>query len=306
LPPFFEHKYCTVYSKIEYCQSIDEIVHPAVREVLRFVGQERGVEIHHDGDLPARSGMGSSSAFTVGLLHAMHALHGRITHKKQLATEGIHLEQNVLKETVGSQDQVLAAYGGLNHVVFQPGGDISVRPVTITQDRMRELNSHLLLFYTGIKRTAASVAQTFVAGIDERKRQLRLMRDLVEEGISVLSSDQCITQFGELLDEAWQAKRSLSAHVSNPEVDDLYARAQAAGAVGGKLTGAGGGGFLLLFAEPDKHAHIQEALSNLIHVPFKFEAAGSQIIFYDQEVDYVDAERSRAGKSLAAFRELVI
>jgi D-glycero-alpha-D-manno-heptose-7-phosphate kinase len=304
LPPFFEHKYCIVYSKIEYCHAIDQIVHPAVREVLRFVGQERGVEIHHDGDLPARSGMGSSSAFTVGLLHAMHALHGRITHKKQLATEGIHIEQEVLKETVGSQDQVLAAYGGLNHVVFQPGGDISVRPVTISASRMHELNSHLLLFYTGIKRTAASVAETFVAGIDERKRQLRIMRDLVDEGIAILNSDQSITQFGELLDEAWQAKRSLSPQVSNAEVDELYARAKAAGALGGKLTGAGGGGFLLLFAEPDRHAQIQDALSSLIHVPFKFDTAGSQIIFYDQEVDYALAERSRAGRPVAAFREL--
>lgn len=306
LPPFFEHKYCIVYSKIEYCQAIDDIAHPAVREVLRFVGQERGVEIHHDGDLPARSGMGSSSAFTVGLLHAMHALQGRISHKKQLASEGIHVEQNVLKETVGSQDQVLAAYGGLNQVIFQPGGDISVRPVTITPDRMRELNSHLLLFYTGIKRTAANIAETYVSSIDERKRQLRIMRDLVDEGMSVLNSSQDITQFGELLDEAWQAKRSLSAKVSNAEVDELYERAQAAGAIGGKLTGAGGGGFLLLFAEPDRHAHIKEALSNLIHVPFKFEASGSQIIFYDPEEDYFEAERSRDGKAPPAFRELSV
>src|SRR5262249_33365561 len=178
LPPFFEHKYCIVYSKIEYCQTLDEIVHPAVREVLRFVGEERGVEIHTDGDLPARSGMGSSSAFTVGLLHAMHALQGRMAHKKQLAAESIHLEQEVLKETVGSQDQVLAAYGGLNHVVFQTSRDISVRPVTVSTQRIHELNSHLMLFYTGIKRTASNVAETYVNSIDERKRQLRIMRDL--------------------------------------------------------------------------------------------------------------------------------
>jgi D-glycero-alpha-D-manno-heptose-7-phosphate kinase len=306
LPPFFEHKYCIVYSKIENRHTIDEIAHPAVREVLRFVGEERGVEVHHDGDLPARSGMGSSSAFTVGLLHALHALQGRIVHKKQLATESIHLEQNVLKETVGSQDQVLAAYGGLNQVVFQPGGEISVRPVTISPARIRELNSHLMLFYTGIKRTASNVAETYVNGIDDRKRQLRIMRDLVEEGISILNSNDDIKAFGELLNEAWQAKRSLSKHVSNVEVDDLYSRAQSAGAIGGKLTGAGGGGFLLLFAEPERHEQIKTELETLIHVPFNFEFSGSQIIFYDQEQDYSDVERSRNGRVPVTFRELAM
>jgi D-glycero-alpha-D-manno-heptose-7-phosphate kinase len=250
--------------------------------------------------------MGSSSAFTVGLLHALHALQGRIVHKKQLATESIHLEQNVLKETVGSQDQVLAAYGGLNQVVFQPGGEISVRPVTISPARIRELNSHLMLFYTGIKRTASNVAETYVNGIDDRKRQLRIMRDLVEEGISILNSNDDIKAFGELLNEAWQAKRSLSKHVSNVEVDDLYSRAQSAGAIGGKLTGAGGGGFLLLFAEPERHEQIKTELETLIHVPFNFEFSGSQIIFYDQEQDYSDVERSRNGRVPVTFRELAM
>ena len=190
LPPFFEHKYCVIYSKMEYCQTIDEIAHPAVREVLRYLDIERGVEIHHDGDLPARSGMGSSSAFTVGLLHALYALKGQMVGKHQLAMESIHLEQDILKETVGSQDQVLAAYGGFNHVSFLPNGEISVRPVTVTQERIRELNSHLMLFYTGIKRTASNVAATYVNDIDERRRQLRIMNDLVEESMSILNSGQ--------------------------------------------------------------------------------------------------------------------
>jgi D-glycero-alpha-D-manno-heptose-7-phosphate kinase len=306
LPPFFEHRYCIVYSKIENCHTLDEIAHPAVREVLRFVGEERGVEIHNDGDLPARSGMGSSSAFTVGLLHALHALQGRMAHKKQLASESIYLEQEVLKETVGSQDQVLAAYGGLNHVSFQPGGDISVRPLTIASQRIRELNSHLMLFYTGIKRTASNIAETYVNGIDEHRRQLRIMRDLVEEGISILNGGQDITLFGELLNEAWQAKRSLSAKVSNSEVDSLYDRARAAGAIGGKLTGAGGGGFLLLFAEPDRQEQIKAELCNQIHVPFKFESQGSQIIFCDREEDYAEAERCRGQRVPVQFRELAM
>ena len=306
LPPFFEHKYCIVYSKIENCNTIDEIVHPAVREVLRFVREERGIEIHHDGDLPARSGMGSSSAFTVGLLHALHALQGRMAHKKQLATESIHLEQEILKETVGSQDQVLAAYGGLNHVVFQPGGDIAVRPVTVSPERIRELNAHLMLFYTGIKRTASNVAESYVNGIDERKRQLRIMRDLVEEGLSILNGGQDLRLFGELLNEAWQAKRSLSAKVSNADVDDLYGQARAAGALGGKLTGAGGGGFLLLFVEPAQQEEVRERLNRLIHVPFKFEFSGSQIIFCDREEDYLAVEQLRATQPVRAFHELAL
>jgi len=304
-PPFFEHKYCVIYSKMEYCQSIDEIVHPSAREVLRHLRMERGVELHHDGDLPARSGLGSSSAFTVGLLHALYALKGQMAGKHQLAMESIHIEQDVLKETVGSQDQVLASYGGFNHISFAPNGEVSVRPVTATQDRIRELNSHLMLFYTGIKRTASNVAATYVNDIDERRRQLRLMNDLVEESISIVNSGQDLTPFGELLHEAWQAKRSLSATVSNSLVDEIYDLARSAGAIGGKLIGAGGGGFLLVFAPPQCHQAVREKLNRLIHVPFKFEFSGSQIIFYDREEDYSAEEEARAGQSVESFQELV-
>ena len=305
LPPFFEHKYCIIYSKMEYCQTLDDIAHPAVREVLRYLGIERGVEVHHDGDLPARSGMGSSSAFTVGLLHALYALRGEMRGKHQLATESIHLEQDILKETVGSQDQVLAAYGGFNHISFQENGDISVRPVTISADRQRELESHFMLFYTGIKRTAATVADTFVPAIEDKRRQLRLMRDLVNEGLSIVTGSQDLTAFGELLHEAWQAKRSLSPAVSNGDVDDLYDRARRAGAVGGKLIGAGGGGFLLLFVPPELRTAVRAALDTLIHVPFRFESSGSQVIFFDREADYLAEEEQRAILPIQAFRELV-
>jgi D-glycero-alpha-D-manno-heptose-7-phosphate kinase len=303
LPPFFEHRFCIVYSKMEYCQTVDEITHPAVREVLRFLQIGRGVEIHNDGDLPARSGMGSSSAFTVGLLHALHALSGRMASKHQLALEGVHVEQNLLKETVGSQDQVLAAHGGLNHVTFLPNGEISVRPVTVAPDRVRELNAHLMLFYTGIKRTASTVAQTYVNGIDDRRRQLRIMKDLVDEGIAILNSRADLSGFGHLLHEAWLTKRSLSTSVSNPEVDQMYASARAAGALGGKLTGAGGGGFLLLFVPPERHADVRAALDTLIHVPFKFEFSGSQILFADTEQEYQEEER-RSRHQPRSFREL--
>jgi D-glycero-alpha-D-manno-heptose-7-phosphate kinase len=304
LPPFFEHRICIVYSKVEHCQTIDEIAHPAVREALRFLDIQRGVEIHHDADIPARSGVGSSSAFTVGLLNGLYALKGQMISKHRLATESVHLEQDVLKETVGSQDQVLAAYGGLNHIVFHQNGEISVTPITVGADRIKELTSHLMLFYTGIKRTASSIAQSFVPAIDDRRRQLRIMKDLVDESISIVTCDRDIIEFGELLHEAWLAKRSLSANISNSEVDALYDAARAAGATGGKLIGAGGGGFLLLFVPPGKQCAVQEQLGSLIQVPFKFDFSGSQIIFCDREEDYVAEEQARAARPLRAFREL--
>jgi D-glycero-alpha-D-manno-heptose-7-phosphate kinase len=224
--------------------------------------------------------------------------------KHQLAMESIELEQEILKETVGSQDQVSAAYGGFNHITFFPNGEISVRPMTIARERVKELNAHLMLFYTGIKRTASDVAESYVNEMDGKKRQLRLMRQLVDESVAILNSGQDLTAFGELLHEAWQAKRSLSAKVSNAQVDDLYDRARAAGAIGGKLTGAGGGGFLLLFVPPDRQPQVREELSHLIHVPFQFEYSGSQIIFYDPQEDYAEAEKARARQTVPAFQEL--
>ncbi len=304
LPPFFEHRIRLVYSRIESCHNLDEIAHPSVREVLRYLKIDRGVEIHHDGDLPARSGMGTSSSFTVGLLHALYALKGFMPSKHQLAEESIHIEQEVLKETVGSQDQVSAAYGGFNHISFLPNGTFSVRPITLTQERLKELNSHLMLFYTGIKRTSSNIAESYVNDIEARRRQLRIMKDLIEESISILNNGDDLCGFGELLHEAWQAKRSLSASVSNSFVDEIYQSAISAGAIGGKLTGAGGGGFMLLFAPPSRQKEIREKLSTLIHVPFKIEFSGSQIIFFDSEEDYSREEEDRAARSIQSFQEM--
>ena len=304
LPPFFEHRFRIVYSRIEDCRTIDEIEHTSVREILNYLDINRGVEIHHDGDLPARSGMGSSSSFTVGLLHALHALKGRITSKRQLAMESIHIEQERLKETVGSQDQMLAAFGGLNHVSFSQDGEISVSPVTLSADRIRELNDHLMLFYTGIRRTASDIAHSYVQDISSRERQLCSMTDMVREGISILNNNHDISRFGELLDEAWKAKIDLGGMVTNPHVDEIYAEAKSAEAIGGKLLGAGGGGFMLLFVRPSKQARVKERLNQLIHVPFKFESSGSQIIFFDQEVDYSEQEKVRATQQVQSFRDL--
>jgi D-glycero-alpha-D-manno-heptose-7-phosphate kinase len=304
LPPFFEHRIRVVYSKIESVQTIDEITHPAVREILRYMKLERGLEVHHDGDLPGRSGMGSSSSFTVGLMHALYALKGQMIGKERLAKESIHVEQDILKETVGSQDQVCATYGGVNHINFLPNSDVSVRPLTVPEERLRELNSHLMLFYTGIKRTASEIASSYVNSLDARMAQLMRLKVMVDQSVQILNGSVELNEFGRLLHEAWEAKRSISSKISNPEVDDLYQQARASGALGGKLLGAGGGGFLLLFAPPERQAAVRQRLSKLIHVPFEFEYSGSQIIFFDREEDYSAQDKARASQSVEAFREL--
>ncbi len=304
LPPFFDHRLRVVWSKIELCHTLDEITHPAIREILRFLRFDRGLEVHHVGDLPARSGMGSSSAFTVGFLHAMYALQGQLCSKQKLAAESIHIEQELLRETVGSQDQVLAAYGGLNHITFQTDGEFVVKPVSLPRPRLEELNSHLMLFYTGIKRTAAKVAESYAIGIESRRAQLERMREFVEEGVRILTGPEDLAGFGELLHESWKLKRSLSEKVSNSEIDGLYQEAVVAGALGGKLIGAGGGGFMLLFVPPERRGRVQERLHKLIHVPFKSEFSGSQIIFFDPEIDYSREDQGRGGKTVQPFREL--
>lgn len=305
LPPFFEHRIRLVYSKIESCWNIDEIQHPAIRETLRFMNVDKGVEIHHDGDLPARSGMGTSSSFTVGLLHALHALQGRMVSKHQLATEGIHLEQNVLKESVGSQDQVMAAYGGLNYVRFLPDGEIVVRPLTIPRSRVDELNQHLMLFYTGIKRTASSVASSYVNGLSNRRSEFQKLGEYLEEGVALLESPNAdLTPFGRLLHDAWMIKRNLSGSVSNSIVDLIYDRARQNGAIGGKLLGAGGGGFVLLFVPPDCRQQIRAALADFICVPTKIEFSGSQIILFNPESEYAEEQRGPSLERMPVFREL--
>ena len=306
LPPFFEHKIRLVYSKIEHCQSYEEIQHPAVRETLRFLNFDRGIEIHHDGDLPARSGMGSSSSFTVGFLHSCYALQGIMASKKQLAMESIHIEQNMINETVGSQDQVATACGGINHIIFKTNGDIEIRPLTLTTARCEELNSHLMLFYTGIMRTASDVADSYVNDIENKTKLLLKMQEMVNDGIDILQGKDSIDRFGALLNEAWMAKRSLSPLVTNSAVDKLYRRALDNGALGGKITGAGGGGFLLLFVPPSNQKKVRSALSELLHVPFRFDYTGSQIIVYEPHLDECNhvAEEDRNGRSICSFREL--
>ncbi|MBI2055297.1 MAG: kinase [Candidatus Sungbacteria bacterium] len=279
LPPFFEHKNLVVWSQIEKVKEIEEIAHPSVRETLKFLKIRDGLGIHYDGDLPARTGLGSSSAFTVGFLNALHALQGRQVAKRQLALDAIHIEQNLIKENVGSQDQVAAAFGGLNKIEFGGQDEIRVMPVEAEPQRLNLLQEHLMLFFTGFSRTASDIAAEQIKNTPQKTKELGAMRGMVTEAQEILENRASnIEDFGRLLRESWEIKRTLSSQVSNPFIDAVYKKALEAGALGGKLLGAGGGGFLLIFARPDRHLKIKEELQPLRYVPFRFEDLGSQII----------------------------
>ena len=286
LPPFFEHKHRIVYSQTELVRDVAEIRHPAVREALRFMGITEGMEIHHDGDLPARTGLGTSSSFTVGLIHALYGLKGIMPSKMQLAKDAIHIEQDILKENVGSQDQVLAAFGGLNRVDFSGDCDIEIKRITVKPQKLELLQNHLMLVFSGFSRTASEIAREQIKQTPSKKRELTEMCRIVDEAVKILTGDNDIADFGKLLHEGWQLKRSLSNKISSPYTDYLYETAIRAGATGGKLLGAGGGGFVLLFVKPELQPKVREALGDLLFVPFRFENSGSQIIFYEPDMFY--------------------
>ncbi|MBF0487654.1 MAG: kinase [Nitrospirae bacterium] len=284
LPPFFDHKHRIVYSKIENVSDINTIIHPSVRETLKYFKVDYGVSIHHDGDIPARSGMGSSSAFTVGLIHSLYALQGRIVSKEDLTREAIHIEQELIRENVGSQDQTFAAHGGLNVISFLANGKIIVEPIVINPDRLVEFESSLILVYTGISRIASEVAGDKIRNIPKNEKNLSYMKDIVDEAYDILvNSNRDLGEFGRLMSQSWNLKKTLSTRVSNQEIDTIYERALASGAVGGKLLGAGGGGFMVFFVEREKQAAFKHALSDYLHVPFSFDFDGSKIIVYQPQ-----------------------
>lgn len=281
LPPFFEHKHRIVYSLIENVRDISEIKHPAVKATLEYMNITNGVEIHHDGDLPARTGLGSSSSFTVGLLHAIYALKGVMPTKMRLATEAIHVEQNIIKENVGSQDQVSAAFGGFNVISFNADDTFQVSPVILKSEKLYQLRNHFAFYYTGLSRNASEIARKQIENTSNKRKELKVMHEMVNEALSILISENTdIAEFGKLLHESWKLKRSLTEMISTSEIDCIYEEARRAGAIGGKLLGAGGGGFMIIFARPEDQPRIRERLKKLLHVPFDFENAGSQIIVY--------------------------
>lgn len=280
LPPFFDYKTRVVWSRVESVKDIEEIIHPSVRETLKFLNIKEGLGIHYDGDLPSRSGLGSSSAFTVGLLNAVHALQGVPITKKRLAEEAIHIEQERIKENVGSQDQTAAAFGGFNKIEFSGNHEINVIPLNLDPTLINRLQEHMMLFFTGLARTASDVALSQIKNTPDKKAELLQMKEIVSEALDVLNKGEAgLHDFGRLLDKSWNIKRSLSSDITNDFIDKVYADAIQAGALGGKLLGAGGGGFILIFAEPEVQPRIREKLKNLLYVPFNFEKEGSSVIY---------------------------
>jgi D-glycero-alpha-D-manno-heptose-7-phosphate kinase len=282
LPPFFEHKHRIVYSSIESVRDIAEIKHPAARAILAEMGVTDGLEIHHDADLPARSGLGSSSSFTVGLLNALYALRGQMRSKAALAAEAIRIEQEVIGESVGCQDQLWAAYGGLNRIDFHREGGMSVSPLILTRERRRELVGSLLLVFSGLSRFASEVAEEKIQNISRNERQLRALRHMVDDAIEIITNERDpISRVGELLHESWMLKRGLASRVTNDKVDEIYAAAMAGGASGGKLLGAGGGGFFVFVTPPERRAAVSTALCGLIQLAFDIDDYGSRIMVYE-------------------------
>jgi len=281
LPPFFDFKSRIVWSKIEQVQQPSEIAHPAIRGVLEWMKIAEGVEIHHHGDLPARTGLGSSSSFSVGLLHALHALRGELVSKRKLAEEAIFVEQQVLRENVGVQDQIQSAFGGLNRIDIRTDGSFEVTPLVVRAERLAGLQKHLLLLYTGLSRTASEIAAEQVSTVGAKTAELKSMREMVDLGEKILVGNGDLREFGRLLDESWKLKRSLSSKIAPGFVNEIYDIARQAGADGGKLLGAGGGGFMLIFVTPDKRASVLKSLQKLLPVPFQFERGGTQIVLYE-------------------------
>jgi D-glycero-alpha-D-manno-heptose-7-phosphate kinase len=280
LPPFMPYISELVYSKFERVNSIDEIVHPLIRECMRLHDIHE-IRLTYEGDLPARTGLGTSSTFAVGMLNAFCALKGKMMSKHQLAEEAIHVERDVLQEHGGWQDQIAAAYGGLNRIDFSEG-QFKVTPIIIHPDRKKELDDNLMLFYTGVQRFSSEIqADTFAKPVDKTKQLLEMLALVDEAQVVLANKDASLNEFGKLLDYTWKLKRGTGNKVSNNSIDELYDKGIKAGALGGKLLGAGGGGFLLFYVEKDKQENVLKALDDLMHVPFKFESEGSTVIHYN-------------------------
>jgi D-glycero-alpha-D-manno-heptose-7-phosphate kinase len=287
LPPFFEYHSRVSYSKVENVIQNQAIEHPSVRACLQFLGINEGVEIHHVADLPARTGLGTSSAFTVGLLLGLYGLKEQMRDKHSLASDAIHVEQNLIQEAVGSQDQVSAAYGGFNRINFQTDGGIEVRRILTGQNRLAELEQHLALYFTGFSRTASEVATQQLRNTPHKKKELGVMLHLVEEAEAILTSPhRPLAEFGRLLHESWQIKKSLTQQISNANIDEIYEAGLSAGALGGKLLGAGGGGFMLFFVPPERREALRMRLKKLLCVPFRFSDRGSHVVVYEPEQVY--------------------
>ena len=298
LPPFFEYHSRIVYSRFENVNSNDSIQHPSVRACLQFMEMQEGVEIHHIADLPARAGLGTSSAFTVGLLLGLYALKNQMRDKYALAADAIHVEQDLLQEAVGVQDQLSAAHGGFNRINFQADGSIEVNRLLTAPSRLAELEQHLALYFTGFARTASEIAKEQIQMTPHRKRELELMHQMVNEAEAIITnSNRSLDEFGRLLHESWKIKRTLTQKITNASIDEIYEAGLSAGALGGKLLGAGGGGFMLFYVPTERRDALRARLKKLLCVPFAFSNRGSHVVVYEPEENY--------DKSLASERQVV-
>lgn len=279
MPPFLGSKYRVFWSQMEAVNLREDIQHAGVRGCLEFLDINEGIEVNHAGDLPARSGLGSSSAFTVGMLSALHTLRGETLGAAQLSNEAIHVEQEVLHEAVGIQDQIACAWGGLNVIEIERAGEYAISPLILPAERIAKLESCLMLFFTGIQRHASEIAKSQIENTERNQDYLNSIVAQVPEAVKILKDGSLdVDEFGDLLNYAWRFKRQLSDKISSPEIDSLYDRALDAGALGGKLLGAGGGGFFLFYVPQDHQDDVREALQGLIDIPVKFENRGSQIV----------------------------
>lgn len=276
MPPFLGTKYRIFWSQSESVDRIEDIQHSGVMGCLQYLEVEDGIEINHAGDLPARSGIGSSSAFTVGMLNALHVLRGEHLERAELANEAIAVEQRILKETVGIQDQIECAWGGLNYIKIDHDGTYQVKPILLDRERRKLFEDHLILVFTDLQRYASEIAREQVDNIDRKREELQTIMNLVPVAVDILK-EGTPKDFGELLHRSWMLKKKLSDKIANPIIDNIYDVAIKSGAYGGKLLGAGGGGFFLFVVPPEKHRTVIESIG-LISVPFKFDTKGSHVV----------------------------
>lgn len=282
LPRFFDYSTELSYFKTERVSSIDEIEHPAIRNAMKMLNMNE-IRLTYEADLPARSGLGTSSSFAVGMLNAFHALKGQYASKKQLADEAIYLERNLCNESGGWQDQIAASFGGFNRINFNADG-YEVIPVIISPERKKKLNNNLMMFFTGFTRFSSEIQKANKLDKEEKINQLKQMVELVDEAEAILTDKfRDLDDFGRLLDKTWKLKRQTGNSVSNNNIDILYEKGIQAGALGGKLLGAGGGGFLVFYVQPEKQEVVKEAMKDLLYIPFEFEDGGTQVIYYSPE-----------------------
>ena len=283
LPRFFDYATELSYSKTERVVDTNDIQHPAIREAMKMLGMQE-IRLTYEADLPARSGLGTSSSFAVGMLNAFYALKGKYADKKKLADEAIYLERILCNEAGGWQDQIAASFGGFNRINFGPDG-YEVLPVIISPERKRQLNNNLLMFFTGFTRFSSEVQKANSAtAAEDKKARLKKMHTLVDEAEAVLTDKtRDLDDFGRLLDVTWKLKKGIGGAVSTNSIDGLYEKGMAAGALGGKLLGAGGGGFLVFYVQPEKQESVREAMKDLMYIPFQFENGGTRVIHYSPE-----------------------